>query len=113
MRVALIDYRAGNLTSVRKAFAAVGADLFVPAEPVDLDTAAAVVVPGVGHFAATGALTPEWGEASSAGRSRAARGRGALLSPSGRIERDIRQDPARRMERARSAPRRLDRRGRP
>src|SRR6185436_6997094 len=67
MRVALIDYRAGNLTSVKKAFAAVGADLFVPAEPADLDTAAAVVVPGVGHFAATGALTPEWVEAIRAG----------------------------------------------
>ena len=63
MRVALIDYRAGNLTSVKKAFAAVGADLFVPVEPVDLGGAAAIVVPGVGHFAATGALTPEWVEA--------------------------------------------------
>ena len=63
MRVALIDYRAGNLTSVKKAFAAVGADLYVPIEPGDLGTAAAVVVPGVGHFAATGALTPEWVEA--------------------------------------------------
>ena len=63
MTVALIDYRAGNLTSVKKAFTAVGADLFVPAEPGELSTAAAVVVPGVGHFAATGALTPEWVEA--------------------------------------------------
>ena len=67
MRVALIDYRAGNLTSVKKAFAAVGADLFVPVEPGDLRTAAAVVVPGVGHFAATGALTPEWVETIRAG----------------------------------------------
>ena len=67
MKVALIDYRAGNLTSVKKAFAAVGADLFVPVEPVDLDGADAVVVPGVGHFAATGALTPEWVEAIRAG----------------------------------------------
>jgi glutamine amidotransferase len=60
MRVALVDYRAGNLTSVKKAFAAVGADLFVPAEPMALDQAAAVVVPGVGHFGATDALTSEW-----------------------------------------------------
>ena len=67
MKVALIDYRAGNLTSVKKAFAAVGADLFVPVEPGDLGPAAAVVVPGVGHFAATSALTPEWVETIRAG----------------------------------------------
>ena len=67
MKIALIDYRAGNLTSVKKAFAAVGADLFVPAEPDDLGTADAVVVPGVGHFAATEALTTEWMETILAG----------------------------------------------
>jgi glutamine amidotransferase len=60
MRVALIDYRAGNLTSVKKAFAAVGADLFVPGEPDELGDADAVVVPGVGHFGATGTLADEW-----------------------------------------------------
>jgi glutamine amidotransferase len=58
--IALIDYHAGNLTSVKKAFAALGADLFVPADAADLHRADAIVVPGVGHFAATGALTPEW-----------------------------------------------------
>ncbi len=58
--IALIDYHAGNLTSVKKAFAALGADLFVPTEAADLHRAAAIVVPGVGHFAATQALTPEW-----------------------------------------------------
>jgi glutamine amidotransferase len=60
MRVALIDYRAGNLTSVKKAFAAVGADLFVPGQPSDLGDAEAVVVPGVGHFGATETLADEW-----------------------------------------------------
>ena len=60
MRVALIDYRAGNLTSVKKAFAAVGADLFVPTDPADLQPANAIVVPGVGHFGATAALTSAW-----------------------------------------------------
>jgi glutamine amidotransferase len=58
--IALIDYHAGNLTSVKKAFAALGADLFVPAEATDLRRANAIVVPGVGHFAATGALTSDW-----------------------------------------------------
>jgi glutamine amidotransferase len=60
VRVALIDYQAGNLTSVKKAFAAVGADLFIPDDPADLGRAAAVVVPGVGHFAATAALAKAW-----------------------------------------------------
>jgi glutamine amidotransferase len=60
VKIALIDYRAGNLTSVKKAFAALEADLFVPTTPGELHEASAVVVPGVGHFGATGALTDEW-----------------------------------------------------
>jgi glutamine amidotransferase len=58
--IALIDYGAGNLTSVRKGFAAAGADLFTPASPDDLSTATGIVVPGVGHFAATAALDGRW-----------------------------------------------------
>jgi glutamine amidotransferase len=60
MRIALVDYGAGNLTSVRKAFAHLGATLEVPATPVVLDQASAVIVPGVGHFSATRSLTPDW-----------------------------------------------------
>jgi imidazole glycerol-phosphate synthase subunit HisH len=63
--IALIDYRAGNLTSVRKGFAAVGAALFTPAAPRDLQKAAAIVVPGVGHFNATTVLDREWRAAIS------------------------------------------------
>jgi glutamine amidotransferase len=58
--IALIDYRAGNLTSVKKALAAIGADVFVPDAPEDLATAAGIIVPGVGHFAATRALDRPW-----------------------------------------------------
>jgi glutamine amidotransferase len=58
--LALIDYGAGNLTSVRKAFAAIGADVDTPAAPEDLARAAGIVVPGVGHFAATRSLTDPW-----------------------------------------------------
>jgi len=61
--IALIDYGAGNLTSVRKAFAAIGAPVVTPAGPADLDKASALVVPGVGHFGATRSLEPEWREA--------------------------------------------------
>jgi glutamine amidotransferase len=60
---ALIDYGAGNLTSVKKALAAVGADFFVPNEPGALIGARGVVVPGVGHFGATRALDRAWVDA--------------------------------------------------
>jgi imidazole glycerol-phosphate synthase subunit HisH len=58
--IALIDYGAGNLTSVRKGFAAAAADLFTPRDPSELGTAAGIVVPGVGNFAATAALEGPW-----------------------------------------------------
>jgi glutamine amidotransferase len=61
--IALVDYKAGNLTSVKKALAAVGAELFVPDAPDDLAAAAGIIVPGVGHFGATRALDARWVEA--------------------------------------------------
>jgi glutamine amidotransferase len=61
--IALIDFGAGNLTSVRKAFAAVGAEVLVPRAPEDLEEAAAIVVPGVGHFEATRGLQGAWADA--------------------------------------------------
>jgi imidazole glycerol-phosphate synthase subunit HisH len=60
--IALIDYKAGNLTSVRKALAAVQAEVYTPEVPTDLDRASAIIVPGVGHFAATAALDAGWHE---------------------------------------------------
>ena len=61
--IALLDYGAGNLTSVRKGFAAAGADLFTPADPAELRKAMGIVVPGVGHFAATRTLDASWRDA--------------------------------------------------
>jgi glutamine amidotransferase len=58
--IALIDYKAGNLTSVKKALATLGADVFVPATPDDLADARGIIVPGVGHFGATRALDGSW-----------------------------------------------------
>jgi glutamine amidotransferase len=58
--IALIDYGAGNLTSVRKGFAAAGAELYTPRLAHELERASGVVVPGVGHFSATVALDSEW-----------------------------------------------------
>jgi glutamine amidotransferase len=61
--IALIDYGAGNLTSVKKALAAIGADVFVPDSPGALGEATGVIVPGVGHFGATRALDRLWVDA--------------------------------------------------
>jgi glutamine amidotransferase len=58
--IALIDYKAGNLTSVKKALSAIGAEFIVPATPDDLAEAAGIIVPGVGHFGATRALDQAW-----------------------------------------------------
>jgi glutamine amidotransferase len=61
--IALVDYGAGNLTSVRKALSALGAEFMTPTAPDELTGASAVIVPGVGHFAATSALDQGWREA--------------------------------------------------
>lgn len=58
--IALIDYGAGNLTSVKKALTALGASFLVPRSPEACAGAAALIVPGVGHFSSTGALTEPW-----------------------------------------------------
>jgi len=62
--IALIDYKAGNLTSVKKALATIGADVVVPTMPEQIADAAGVIVPGVGHFGATRALDSSWIDAT-------------------------------------------------
>lgn len=64
--IALIDYGAGNLTSVRKALTSLGADYATPASPSELRRFSALIVPGVGHFAATEALVGPWRDAIGA-----------------------------------------------
>lgn len=61
--IALIDYGAGNLTSVKKALHALGVEVRVPRAPGDLAGASGIIVPGVGHFQATAALTADWRDA--------------------------------------------------
>ena len=58
--IALVDYGAGNLTSVRKAFTALGAEIATPSVAADLARARAIVVPGVGHFERTAAIDEPW-----------------------------------------------------
>ena len=54
MRVTVIDYKAGNLTSVLKALRHLGAEAVVTDSDLSLvEAAARIVLPGVGHFAAT------------------------------------------------------------
>jgi imidazole glycerol phosphate synthase glutamine amidotransferase subunit len=52
VRIAVLDYGAGNLRSAEKALAVAGADAFVTADPDAAAAADALVVPGVGHFGA-------------------------------------------------------------
>jgi len=58
--IALVDYGAGNLTSVIKGFHTVGAELRTIVDVNDLEGAEAIVIPGVGHFSTTAALGPDW-----------------------------------------------------
>ncbi len=52
--IAVIDYRAGNLTSVVKALGYLGArEICVTQDPKVVRAAAKVVLPGVGHFQST------------------------------------------------------------
>ncbi len=52
--IAVIDYKAGNLTSVVKALRYLGADdILVTQQPSEVRRAAKIVLPGVGHFRST------------------------------------------------------------
>ena len=54
--IAIVDYKAGNLASVRKAFDHLRADSVVTSDFREVERAEKIVLPGVGHFAATRAL---------------------------------------------------------
>ncbi len=49
--IAVVDYGVGNLRSVSKALEKVGADVRVTSSPAEIESADAVVLPGVGAFA--------------------------------------------------------------
>lgn len=72
--VAIVDYRAGNLTSVKLAFEAIGAEAEVTSDPAVVRTAERVVFPGVGAAASamenlrTLGLTDAVREAALSGR---------------------------------------------
>ena len=73
--IAVIDYKAGNLTSVVKALNYLGAETTVTQDPEVVRTASKIVLPGVGHFRATSLLE----ERGITGAVREAVGKGALF----------------------------------
>ncbi len=48
--ITIIDYDAGNIRSVAKAFEAIGEDVLVTSDPAKIESASKVVLPGVGAF---------------------------------------------------------------
>jgi len=52
VKIAIIDYGAGNLPSVERALQKLGAETERATEPAQVSAAKAIVLPGVGHFAA-------------------------------------------------------------
>ena len=61
--IAIVDYQAGNLASVRKALDYLGYESAITADPGVIAAASKVVLPGVGHFEATTALSGSLQEA--------------------------------------------------
>ena len=54
--IAIVDYGAGNLLSVQKAFHYLHQDCIITSDPAQVAKAAKIVLPGVGHFASTSSL---------------------------------------------------------
>jgi len=54
--IAIVDYGAGNLVSVKKALDWLGQESAITSDPTTVAGATRIILPGVGHFAATAAL---------------------------------------------------------
>ena len=59
--VAIVDYGVGNLFSLKSSFAAIGAEVIVTADPVVLEQADRIILPGVGAFGDAAAKLRECG----------------------------------------------------
>jgi glutamine amidotransferase len=55
-KIAIVDYGAGNLNSVKKAFDYIGAEVVVTDQPETVLAVDKIVLPGVGHFSSLQAL---------------------------------------------------------
>jgi glutamine amidotransferase len=54
--IAIVDYQAGNLNSVQKAFARFSRECVITSDATQVRRANKVVLPGVGHFSVTASL---------------------------------------------------------
>jgi imidazole glycerol-phosphate synthase subunit HisH len=54
--IAIVDYGAGNPTSVKKAFDRLAQSCFITSDPAEVQRAEKIILPGVGHFSATAAV---------------------------------------------------------
>jgi glutamine amidotransferase len=54
--IAIVDYGAGNLVSVKKAVDSLGYECAITSDPAQIKNAEKIILPGVGHFASTAAL---------------------------------------------------------
>src|ERR1043165_10088257 len=54
--ITIVDYKAGNLASVQKAFVHLGCETEIISDPDRVARATKLVLPGVGHFSATATL---------------------------------------------------------
>lgn len=57
--IAIVDYGAGNISSVKKALEHLGAEAQLTSDPAVIATAEKLVVPGVGHFSRCRTLNTE------------------------------------------------------
>lgn len=62
--IAIVDYGAGNLVSVKKAVDWLGQDSRITSDPAEIRNAEKIVLPGVGHFASTQALVDSGAQAA-------------------------------------------------
>jgi glutamine amidotransferase len=69
VKVAIIDYGAGNLPSVERALVGLGAETERVVRPEQLEAVKAIVLPGVGHFSAFVAGLRERNLTSSLGKA--------------------------------------------
>ena len=54
--IAIVDYGAGNLVSVRKALEWLGRESVITSDPCQVERASRIVLPGVGHLSSTASL---------------------------------------------------------
>jgi glutamine amidotransferase len=54
--IAIVDYGAGNLVSVKKAVDWLGRECAITSDPAEVAKSTSIILPGVGHFASTAVI---------------------------------------------------------